>query len=356
MRRRASGLRPAPHRERLGLERTPQDWIRNVTETATNADDPSAAVEDRTGGTATRADASPSYWRLVIGGSSRVASQRLTASVENYEADVSCRLERQPELRGSPWEKAIRGQLETVRAHHRRGEIDAAWRCFTPAARRELEVADEAEIVTRAGALRHEAASGKLSATWRSQLIIELLDSEQIKADLPDQIEDVRRRVAEATRIRDEDADNRYYRVALVRGQRSLLLLILLVCVAVVLALAAAVEWDGDLHDPPVGFVALVAVFGALGACLSAIQSLGRAGTQGRIPEHVASSLITITRPALGAAAALGIYAITASGILNTSVDDEEAHLTVLALSFAAGFSERLVLSAVEVATGAVQK
>jgi hypothetical protein len=137
-----------------------------------------------------------------------------------------------------------------------------------------------------------------------------------------------------------------------VRGQRGLLLLVLLICIAILLVLAAVVDWDGDLGDPPIGFVALVAVFGALGACLSAIQSLGRVGAHGRIPEHVASSIITITRPALGAAAALGVYAIAASGLLNISLEGEEAHLTVLALAFAAGFSERLVLSAVGAATG----
>ena len=120
--------------------------------------------------------------------------------------------------------------------------------------------------------------------------------------------------------------------------------------------LAAAVDWSSDLGDPTVGFIALVAVFGALGACLSAIQSLGHAGAQGPIPEHVATSLITITRPALGAAAALGAYAIAASGLLNISLEGEEAHLTVLALAFAAGFSERLVLSAVGAATGSTQE
>lgn len=128
----------------------------------------------------------------------------------------------------------------------------------------------------------------------------------------------------------------------------------LIVCILVLLGLAAAVDWHGDLADPSVGFVALVAVFGALGACLSAIQSLGHAGATARIPEHVASSAITITRPALGAAAALGVYAIAASGILNIALEGEEAHLTILALAFAAGFSERLVLSAVGAATGSV--
>jgi hypothetical protein len=294
-----------------------------------------------------RQDDPPSFWRLVLGGSSRIASQRLTASLENFEADLERRLDRQPDLRGGPWERAVRAQLETVRRHHIRGEVDAAWRCFKPAARLELEVVDPAELLTRARELRHEIAGGKLSSTWRSQHLLELLDVEQVEGRLPLGIEEVRGLISDATRIRDEDADNRHYRVALVRGQRSLLLLILLICIAVLLCLAALVDWDSDLGDPTIGFVAVVTVFGALGACLSAIQSLGKEGTHSRIPEHVAASIITITRPALGAAAALGLYAIAASGILNISLEGEEAHLTVLAIAFAAGFSERLVLSAV---------
>jgi hypothetical protein len=299
-------------------------------------------------------DHTPSFGRLIIKGSSRAASQRLTASVENFEADFNYRLDREPALRELPWAKAIHKQLDTVRGHHRDGDIETAWRCFTSAARLELQHANAAELVTRAQALRQEAGAEKLSSAWRSKTIQDLLDATKIEDQLPGKIDDVRWRLSEATRIRDEDADNRYYKVALVRGQRSLLLLVLIVCILVLLGLAAAVDWHGDLADPSVGFIALVAVFGALGACLSAIQSLGHAGATARIPEHVASSAITITRPALGAAAALGVYAIAASGILNIALEGEEAHLTILALAFAAGFSERLVLSAVGAATGSV--
>ncbi len=211
-------------------------------------------------------------------------------------------------------------------------------------------------MLAQAKALRREATRTKLASAWRADLIGELLSSEQIEDQLPSDVENVRWRVTEAARHRDEDGHNRHYKVALVRGQRSLLLGILVVCIALVLTLAAVVDWDGDLGDPPIGFVALVAVFGALGACLSAIQSLGRVGAHGgRIPEYVASSLVTITRPALGAAAALGVYAITVSGLLNISLEGEEAHLTGLALAFAAGFSERLVISAVGTATGSTE-
>jgi hypothetical protein len=302
-------------------------------------------------------DHAPRWWRLLLGGSSRVASQRLTATIENFEADLRVRFDEQPGLEKSAWAKSIRAQLDVVREHHCRGEVDAAWRCFAWVERRELDKASPAELEALATALRREAKSKKLSSEWRANTIEDLLETAHIEEKLPaDPEADAKWRLRHAARIRDEDSDNRYYKVALVRSQRSLLLLVLLAAIVLVLGLAAAVDWEADVRDPSVGFVALVALFGALGACLSAIRSLGRVGEDGRIPEHVASSAITITRPALGAAAALGVYAIAAGGLLNLDLTDEEAHLTVLALAFAAGFSERFVLSAVGLATGATER
>jgi 8-oxo-dGTP pyrophosphatase MutT (NUDIX family) len=297
----------------------------------------------------------PKYWQLVAGDSSRAASQRLNASVDNFEADFEYRLGAEPELRGTPWEQAIRSGLEVVRAHHRAGEVDTAWRCFTAVARRALDRAGREELLAHADGLRHEAGAQKLASAWRSETVIDLLDPELIRKQPPAALDDVRRRVIEATRLRDEDANNRYYRVALIRGQRSLLLVGLVISLAVLLGLTALVDWSGDVANPSPGFVALIVVFGALGAGISAIQSLGRAGAQ-RIPEHIASSAITITRPVLGGAAALGVYAIATSGVLNLRVEGDKAHLTVLALAFAAGFSERLVLAAVGAATGSADQ
>lgn len=286
----------------------------------------------------------PGLWKLLLHGSSRVASQRLTASVETFQADIATRRATSDPPPSKAWDKVVGDQLEVVRWHHQRGEIDAAWRCFTAAARREIEVADATELIIRAKALRNEAKSDKLSV-WRAKTILELLDTAEIEQRLTtglhapshETLRRVRERVAEATRHRDDDNNNRYYRVALVRDQRSLLLVVLLICIVLILALAAAVDWDSDLSDPSVGFAALVATFGSVGACLSAIQSLGRQSAGSRIPEHVASSLITIARPALGAAAALGVYVIAVSGAFNIDFSEEEAHLTVLGLGLPQG-------------------
>jgi hypothetical protein len=168
---------------------------------------------------------------------------------------------------------------------------------------------------------------------------------------------DVRSPVAEAMRHRDDDADNRYYKVGLVRGQRSLLLGVLLVCIALILGLALPVDWDSDLGDRWVGFVALVAAFGALGACLSAIQSLGRTADHARIPEQRSVVDHHKSRDRRSAPQPPSAYTRLLSPEPSTSTSPgEEAHLTVLALAFAAGFSERLVVSAVGAATGNADK
>lgn len=317
----------------------------------------------------------PGFWRLLLKGSSRVASQRLSSLIEEVEAECRRRINGSDEPARTRSATDLRDQLEMVRRDHRRGEMELAWRRLKLVARMQLDVANADELRARAAALRHEVESGKLASDWRKAAILDLVAENEIlpdrngQRDAPrttdreasnermgelssDELGRARTRVIEATRHRDEDADNQYYKIALLREQRSLLLLVLVACMALVVGLTAIAGWDADLTNPSAGFVSLVAVFGAVGACLSAIRSLGEAGRKGRITEHMASYPITITRPALGAAAALGVYAAVVSGILNIAVDGDRGRLTVLALAFAAGFSERLVLAAVEAASG----
>ena len=95
-------------------------------------------------------------------------------------------------LGNTAWYRIVKKQLETVREHHRLGEIDAAWYCFTAAARRETENQGPVELTTRANALRREAESGKLSSSWRSKTIIGLLETGEIEGKLleTDEIEE----------------------------------------------------------------------------------------------------------------------------------------------------------------------
>ena len=86
---------------------------------------------------------------------------------------------------------------------------------------------------------------------------------------------------------------------------------------------------------------------GRSAASLSAIQAVARRAGRGTIPEELAADKITLARPYLGAAAALGVYAVLVAGLLQVEIARDDG-LAVLAFAFASGFTERLVLRAVE--------
>lgn len=101
-----------------------------------------------------------------------------------------------------------------------------------------------------------------------------------------------------------------------------------------------------SLAEP--GYLAFVVLFGVLGAAVSGILPLTSELRSQRLPEGAATFRLAVARVAMGGAAALAVFAFLQSGLLDLG------GLTpglVLAVSFAAGFSERLVVRAVESVT-----
>ena len=96
-----------------------------------------------------------------------------------------------------------------------------------------------------------------------------------------------------------------------------------------------------------------VALFGLFGAVISAIIKSADSNQSARIPEMVLANRITLLRILLGAGSAIFIYTIITSqlsSLIGISFDFAKEGLsisTVYSVSFLAGFSERLVLSAV---------
>ena len=91
--------------------------------------------------------------------------------------------------------------------------------------------------------------------------------------------------------------------------------------------------------------VASAMLFGIMGASVSSIFSLAKGSTAARIPDQLVSFWITLARLAVGGMAALVVYAFLLSGLLQIG---RPTPGLMLAIAFAAGFSERLVISAVE--------
>jgi hypothetical protein len=154
-------------------------------------------------------------------------------------------------------------------------------------------------------------------------------------------------RLITATEIRDEYSLNQWHKIARMRIQLQRLSLTLLAAVG--LFLWTINYWKvpiTGISEPPLLAVALM---GVIGGCVSGVQNLGRATLEARIPLQSADSLMALTRPAIGAAAALA-----ACFLLNLQVVQftTKSNAALFAICFAAGFTERLVISSVEKIAG----
>jgi 8-oxo-dGTP pyrophosphatase MutT (NUDIX family) len=267
---------------------------------------------------------------------------RLAGSLAAYREELEYRISQsQPHHEADQlWTRAAHRLLDSAQAELNNDNLDEGWKCLMAAQRLELfGLTDEVRLV-RAKMLRAEA--DKVGG-WRQKAIEAILDDECLK-----QRQVSAERLYEAQLLRDEKSHNQYYKMGLLQDQLQILLRVVGLTMLVVLGLAASgIAPLGDWR-----MLAAVALFGVMGASFSAFLSLARTSIQSRIPEQIVHSSITLMRPLLGAAAAVAVYVFLQSGLLNF-VDLSPAML--LAFSFAAGFSERLLIQSVESLTGREQ-
>jgi len=127
-------------------------------------------------------------------------------------------------------------------------------------------------------------------------------------------------------------------------------------------AVAVILTWSGEEYelDVPVAqygpwlysdtyFLVLIPLFGVLGATTSSLLSLTRGLSGTRLPDRIGSLGLTIARVTIGGASAIVIYTFLVAGLLNVVVVTPG---TVFAFSFVSGFTERLLVRAVEAVTG----
>lgn len=153
-----------------------------------------------------------------------------------------------------------------------------------------------------------------------------------------------------ATLVRDEGLQNKYRKTDILK--QNLWIVSAFLAPAIVGLLLLGWFLPLDLSGPTLAegrevggrILAYVSLFGVLGACLSAILSLIRTSRREGIPEIAAHGVTAVIRPLFGASAALVAFVLIASG-LQEFVSTSNA--AVLFMSFAAGFSERLIVRAV---------
>lgn len=213
---------------------------------------------------------------------------------------------------------------------------DAAWVLVQAARRHLLAAYGEPALSAHARALRVEAAT-KLRP-WRRDAVAELLGEDDAAPTLA--------AVHLATLIRDEAAANDWWRIAFLR--KRLFALGWMLAATLVALLAVAIAWPVPLGalPPDSGWRIWIyaALFGALGGCLSAARSVTHSLGARRIPAEAESWAVTAFRPLVGAAGGIGALVLLGNDLQTVG--------PMLALAFAAGFSEQFVARAVEARGG----
>ncbi len=156
--------------------------------------------------------------------------------------------------------------------------------------------------------------------------------------------------VREALVVRYGYSGNTYTSLAITAHRRLWLMLLgLVVLGAVLFGIAQAPDLDpqptGDLPPSsvlaPVWVPLTMACLGALGSVVSAIQRLAVDPLTGPVPAQLGSFTATVTRPLIGAVAALTVFLAARGGL---AVPEAHPVPLLLLAAFTAGLTERLVV------------
>lgn len=285
---------------------------------------------------------------------------RLESTLSAYSPELQRRIS-EATSRGKdplPWVQAAKIHMSEAGAAHDRGDRDTGWKCFHAANRMEIFSYDKEELGNKAAVLRCEA---KKLSSWRQKATYELIGRPESTLEKehavlsPDS-------VYRATLLRDEHYNNQAYKGTLSRSHFNTLASLLAVSLFSVIYLAirhpAVFASSGTEDLAPVLMLGSVSLFGLLGGVVSAVLTAINSNQSSRIPEMVMSTRVTFLRIFVGSASALVIYVFMKSGLTGFLDADikkalsEANSYTYFAVSFSAGFTERLVRRAVGFVAG----
>ncbi|HNX09379.1 MAG TPA: hypothetical protein PKL29_04630 [Methanothrix sp.] len=216
---------------------------------------------------------------------------------------------------------------------------DLSWR-YLDAARSFLFLgSDDENLRAGAQAINNEAEDQSKNVTqWRRKTIQDYLCHEgKIKQDLDGWD------LCNASAILYENHHNNYNKLTRIKRELVLLAAVAATTVVVWLIIAPQLcEYD-SIDNRTVIFS--VVLYGIMGASVSGILTVASGGVEARIPEQLIDFWVLLVKLVVGAVSALAIFAFLFSGFLSF---EPTTVAQVLAVSFVAGFSERLVTSAVE--------
>ena len=227
--------------------------------------------------------------------------------------------------------------LEEAEEALNKNNIDIAWKCYHAAQRLEIFILSKPELKSKAQNIRIEAV--KLNE-WRKKAVKKLLnDLDNTEVALSNEA------VYRASLIRDQHYDNNAHKDKLFNTYLTSLLLILISIVTLIIFHFYCIS-NNILFG--------VILFGLLGGVFSAANKIPSKKNPSRIPEQAYTILISIFKVVIGGVSALFIYVFIQSSffgeILQFNILNISSY-TYYVISFAAGFSEKLVLRAVSTIT-----
>ena len=256
----------------------------------------------------------------------RKQQARLTHALATFDIELAF-LEQRAAAGPSLWAGTARAHLAEAHRFASSGDTDGAWQALHAAQRATLYGLTAEELEMRAAVVRAEAE--KL-AGWRLKAVAALLAGADVRLT-PE-------RVAQAALIRDEDAANRYSRIRLTAEQVKLLFGLVSAGTAVLGSVMILAPRDVPAAGWEYPLIAAVLLFGLLGACFSAAQSLIGSTTEVRIPERIANRHVTTARVIFGAVAGLAGYAFIQSRVLNIQFGDNNV-AAALTVAFLFGYT-----------------
>jgi hypothetical protein len=279
--------------------------------------------------------------------------QRLEDLLPTYQRDLAFMVQIEGKSGPPPaWAAEADALLEGAKRAAREYDTEKGWRHFFAAQRLELyglrEAGPEA-FRTRADSLRAEGLQ-KLRS-WRRKRVEDLFGALPApeKPDTP--VSDAEFAVARETALLlHEHFSNEALKQRATKSQTWMLVAIAVSALVIWLRVAGPgvlVTGTAVTHWGDPRLLASVLLFGLMGAAFSALISLASQSAAQTIPEQVFTYRITLARQAVGLLSALAVYVLVASEFLQIGKLPVTPALVLLA-AFGAGFSERLVVRALE--------
>lgn len=278
---------------------------------------------------------------------------RLAAALHTVRERLEAAVTRNPASEGAWWSASARRCLQAAHTAWLAKQLDTGWGALHDAERFLVCGLTDTELVAYAERILVETSSK--ARGWRGEgagrlfgalPLAEWRRANVLPQDSRPKLEAV---VMEALSLLHGHSDNVYHHMRLVERQLKWMIVWCLGLLAAVLVASNLVGTDSLFTF---GNLFPVLLAGAFGGVLSALFQLSRVGQQ-KIPEALLHGLITSGRPIIGMISALFVYLMLRSGLINLPKDSP--HLTealTLGFAFAAGFTDRLVLSSVGRLTG----